>query len=73
MREMVSLCERYDNALAAVPYGNRWTAQPRIEWVREIIEACKKANISYFLKDNLRPLVGDNLVQDMPKGVDFGH
>ena len=42
-------------------------------WVDEITEACKKANIPYFLKDNLRPLLGDNLVQDMPKGVEIDH
>ena len=35
-------------------------------WVDEITEAAKKAGIPYFLKDNLRPLLGDNLVQEMP-------
>ncbi|KKL64534.1 hypothetical protein LCGC14_2163980, partial [marine sediment metagenome] len=42
-------------------------------WVDEITEACKKANIPYFLKNNLRPLMGDNLVQDMPRGVEIDH
>jgi len=43
------------------------TVYPQIEWVDEITEACRRAGIPYFLKDNLRPLLGDNLVQEMPK------
>jgi len=31
---------------------------PKIEWVREIVEACDKAGIPVFLKDNLKPLFG---------------
>ena len=46
---------------------------PEKIWVDEITEACKRAGIPYFLKDNLRLLLGDNLIQDMPKGADFGH
>ena len=42
------------------------TVQPKKNWVDEIIKACKEANIPYFLKNNLRPLLGDTLVQDMP-------
>jgi len=30
---------------------------PKIEWVQEIVEACDKAGIPVFLKDNLYPLV----------------
>ena len=30
---------------------------PKIEWVREIVEACDKARIPVFLKDNLKPLI----------------
>lgn len=39
------------------PYGSKWTAQPEIEWVREIVEAANKARIPVFLKDNLRVLL----------------
>ena len=35
------------------------TVMPKIEWVREIVEACDKASIPVFLKDNLRPLIPD--------------
>jgi len=42
------------------PYGNKWTAQPRIEWVREIVQAADKAGIPVFLKDNLKPLIIKN-------------
>lgn len=30
---------------------------PKIEWVREIVEAADKAGVSVFLKDNLKPLL----------------
>ena len=32
------------------------TVMPKIEWVREIVEACDKAGIPVFLKGNLEPL-----------------
>ncbi|KKK89715.1 hypothetical protein LCGC14_2730300, partial [marine sediment metagenome] len=32
------------------------TVMPKIEWVREIVEACDKAGIKVFLKDSLAPL-----------------
>lgn len=30
---------------------------PRIEWVKEIVDACDKASIPVFLKNNLKPLI----------------
>jgi protein gp37 len=38
------------------PYGNAWTAQPRIEWVQELVDAADKSGVKVFLKDNLEPL-----------------
>ena len=40
---------------------------PEISWVKEIIEAADKASIPVFLKDNLKPLLGDNLRQELPE------
>ncbi|MBA7520405.1 hypothetical protein ES705_12501 [subsurface metagenome] len=37
--------------------GNKWTLQPPIEWVEEIVRACDKAGTPVFLKDNLKPLL----------------
>lgn len=31
--------------------------QPKIEWIKEIVEAADKAGVKVFLKDNLRPLL----------------
>ena len=48
---------------------------PKIEWVQEIVEACDKAGIPVFLKDNLASLIYEHdgfegkLRQEMP-GVD---
>ena len=55
-RDMVALSAKYPE-LAVMKWGKRWTAQPRIEWVQEIVEAADKAGIKVFLKDNLRPLL----------------
>jgi len=67
--------------LRTMAWGNKWTAQPKIEWVREIVEAADKAGIPVFLKENLVPLIAGKgtleglfykdcrLRQEMPKGV----
>ena len=55
-REMMNLhWNRQD--LTVKPWGAKWTAQPRIEDLREIVEAADKAGIKVFLKDNLKPLI----------------
>ncbi|KKL96447.1 hypothetical protein LCGC14_1844400 [marine sediment metagenome] len=40
-------------SLTLMPYGKKWTAQPKIEWVQEIVQAADKAGIPVFLKKNL--------------------
>ncbi len=63
--EMEALIKRYPG-LTLMPYGKKWTAQPKIEWIEEIVQAADKAGIPVFEKDNLRPLLGNNLRQKMP-------
>ena len=44
------------------------TIMPKIEWVQEIVQACRTANIPIFLKNNLEPILeGRKLIQEMPK------
>ena len=44
---------------AQTPYSVKTT--PKIEWVKEIVEAADKTGVPVFLKDNLRPLIlGDD-------------
>ena len=43
---------------------------PKIEWVQEITEACDKAGIKVFLKNNLKPLLLDR--PDIPYWVNRG-
>ncbi len=75
MVEMAWLGSKHPD-LTLMPYGNRWTAQPRIEWVNEICQAANGADVPIFLKDNLKPLfnhcakksgVGYELRQEFPK------
>ena len=45
--------------LTPMPYGNRYTLQPKIEWVEKIVKACDEVGIPVFLKNNLYPLIHD--------------
>ena len=44
--------------------------EPKIEWIREIVEAADKAGIPVFLKDNLEPLLGQDPHSKRFKGYD---
>jgi len=56
--EMLRLAEAYKREDGSVmPYGNKFTLQPKIEWLREIVEAADKAGIPVFLKDNIVPAI----------------
>ena len=43
---------------------------PKTEWISEITNACRRAGIPYFLKNNLKPIWEGELTQDMPKGIE---
>jgi protein gp37 len=40
---------------------------PKIEWVQKIVEVADNAGKPVFLKDNLKPLLGNNLQQELPE------
>jgi len=40
------------------------STQPKIEWIREIVEACDKAKIQVFLKDNLSSVFSGCTIDD---------
>jgi protein gp37 len=46
-----------DKGLMPMPYGRKWTLQPPIAWLKEIVEAADKAGVKVFLKDNLKPFL----------------
>lgn len=52
LAEMLELKRKYPD-LTVMTSGKKWTAQPKIEWVKEIVEAAGRAGIPVFLKDNL--------------------
>jgi len=60
--DMANLCMKHTNSLSnyaglsLMQWGNKWTAQPSPDWVREIVEAADKAGVRVFLKENLMPL-----------------
>ena len=50
-------CVYTSQELKPIPYGKRWTLQPKIEWVEEIVKAADKAGVKVFLKENLKLLI----------------
>ena len=54
--DMEALIKRYPQ-LTLMPWGKKWTAQPPILWVDEIVEAADRAGVKVFLKNNLKPLL----------------
>lgn len=55
-KDMETLIARYPE-LTLMPWGKKWTAQPKIEQVQEIVRAADKAGVKVFLKNNLKPLL----------------
>ena len=46
-------------------YGRKH--DPEKFWIEEIIESAKEHNIPIFLKDNLKPIWGESLIQEFPE------
>jgi len=44
----------------------RKLTEPKLSWIREIVQAADKAHVPIFLKDNLKSVYGDNLRQEFP-------
>lgn len=59
--DMTLLGEKYPDLWLA-GHDNKITAQPRIEWVQEIVEAADKAGVRVFLKNNLNPLINQDKI-----------
>ncbi|MBA7671114.1 hypothetical protein ES703_79265 [subsurface metagenome] len=55
-KDIMELHQSYPK-LTPMPWGKRWTLQPKVEWVEEVTDACGRAGISLFLKDNLEPIL----------------
>ncbi len=61
--ELLELCQAWNISgtqntgdLSLQQHGNKWSLQPKLEWVNEIVDAADNAGIRVFLKDNLRPI-----------------
>lgn len=42
---------------------------PKREWIEDIINECRKANIPVFMKESLADIWGEPLIQEFPKGL----
>lgn len=50
---------------ALTGHGKKY--QPEKEWIQEIVLECRDYNIPVFLKDNLREIWGEPLIQEFPE------
>jgi len=46
---------------------------PKLEWIKEIVEAADRAGVKVFLKDNLRPLLTPSWLGNQDKSWAFRH
>ena len=42
---------------------------PKREWIEKLLELCKKANIPLFMKDSLKDIWRESLIQEFPSGL----
>jgi protein gp37 len=42
---------------------------PKREWIEWLVKRANRRGVPVFLKNNLRPIWGDNLIQQYPKGI----
>ncbi|GAJ16083.1 unnamed protein product, partial [marine sediment metagenome] len=40
---------------------------PQRNWIEEIYKHCRDSNIPILMKDNLKPIWGENLIQEFPQ------
>lgn len=45
-------------------FGNKY--EPRLGWIKKIVNGCADHGVKVFLKDNLKPIWGNNLIQQFP-------
>ena len=45
---------------------------PKREWIEKLLELCRKANIPLFMKDSLKDIWGEPLIQEFPSGLKRG-
>ena len=45
-------------------FGHKY--DPKLEWIKEIMTHCADCGIKVFLKDNLKEIWGESLVQEFP-------
>ena len=50
------------------PIGRLRMSKPKIEWIKEIVDAADKAGIPVFEKNNLSALLNRPLRQEFPEG-----
>jgi len=65
-KDLIELNKKYPE-LTLMPYGRKWSLQPPVEWVEEIVRAADRAGVNVFLKDNLKPLIIQNPIDILAK------
>jgi len=72
LEDIKKACMSTPKEMKPMPYGNKWTLQPPIEWVEEIVRAADNAGVKVFLKDSLRSLAASTNDNGWAYGVVSG-
>ena len=61
---------RFGWVIIGAETGNRkGKVIPKKEWIDDIVAECRKRNVPVFMKDSLKELMGEDLVQEWPEGL----
>ena len=61
------LYQKIDWVIVGRLTGHGKKYDPKRVWIKKIVANCKDANIPIFLKDNLKEIWGEELIQEFPK------
>lgn len=65
-----AIIKKVDWAIIGAETGNRkGKVIPEKEWITNLINQCKTANVPVFLKESLLELMGEDFIQEYPEGL----
>jgi protein gp37 len=68
IQEKIRIPFHLDWLIVGAETGNRKNKIiPKYEWIEQLKVDCKDGDIPIFLKDNLKPIMGNDLIQEFPK------
>ena len=64
---LANVTEDFDWFIIGRLTGHGKKYDPDISWIKDIVTACADSDVKVFLKNNLKDIWGENLIQEMPQ------